>query len=85
MSIGLLKTGNALFGVIRPLLFSANAEALYVYRERLERLINILVFDDNGKASLNLYSGAVLAGIRRDSVISGLKRQLKNANRPTKS
>jgi hypothetical protein len=31
ISTGLLKTGNVLFRVIRPLLFLANAEALYDY------------------------------------------------------
>jgi hypothetical protein len=31
ISTGLLKTRNALFRVIRPLLFLANVEALYDY------------------------------------------------------
>jgi hypothetical protein len=66
----LLRTENALFRVIKPLSFLASAEVLYDYSKTVERLMTKPVFKINGKASLNLCSRVVLAGIKRDLVIS---------------
>jgi hypothetical protein len=67
---GLLRIKNALFRVIKPLLFLASAEMLYDYSKTVERLITKPVFKINRKASLNLCSRVVLAEIKRDFVIS---------------
>jgi hypothetical protein len=81
----LLRTGNALFRVIKPLLFLASAEVLYDYSETVERLIIKPVFKIDRKASLNLCSRVVLAGIKRDLIISRQQRLLRSVSRLIKS
>jgi hypothetical protein len=62
IKIRLLRTGNVLFRVIKPLLFLVNTEALYGYSEIVVRPIIKPVSKINKKAFLSLYSRAVLAG-----------------------
>jgi hypothetical protein len=50
ISTRLLKTRNALFRVIRPLLFLANAEALYDYSMQVVRHIKRHVFNKDKRA-----------------------------------
>jgi hypothetical protein len=59
-----------LFRVIKPLLFLVNAETLYGYSKIVVRPIIKPVSKINRKAFLSLYSRAVLAGIKKDFVIS---------------
>jgi hypothetical protein len=49
MSIGLLKTGNALFRAMRPLLFLVNAEGLYGFSEILMRELDRTVIRNRWK------------------------------------
>jgi hypothetical protein len=78
ISTGLLKTGNALFRAMRPLLFLANIEALFDYDAQAARHTKKPVFDRDGRASRNLCSGAVLVGIRRVLITFRLQRRLIN-------
>jgi hypothetical protein len=48
---GLLRTGNALFRVIKPLSFLASAVVPYDYGKTVERLTTKPVFKIDGKAS----------------------------------
>jgi hypothetical protein len=82
---GLLRTGNALFRVMKPLSFLASAEVPYDYGETVERLMTKPVFKIDGKASLNLCSRVVLAGTKRDLVISRQQRLLRSVSRLIKS
>jgi hypothetical protein len=50
------------------------AEELYGYREAILRLTNELIFDAIGRDTLNLYSGAVLVGIKRVLIIFRAKK-----------
>jgi hypothetical protein len=59
-----------LFRATKPLLFLVNAEALYGYSKIVVRPMTKPVFKINRKAFLSLYSRAVLAGIKKDLVIS---------------
>jgi hypothetical protein len=85
IKIGLLRTGNALFRVTKPLLFLVNAEALYGYGEIVVRSIIKPVSEIDRKAFLSLCSEAVLAGIKKDLVISGQQRLLRSVSRLIKS
>jgi hypothetical protein len=82
---GLLRTGNALFRVMKPLSFLVSAEVPYDSGETVVRPITKPVFEIDRKASLNLCSEVVLAGIKRDLVISGQQRLLRSVSRLTKS
>ena len=50
ISTRLLKTGNALFRVMRPLLFLINAEALYEFGGPVIRRIKKAAFREDKKA-----------------------------------
>jgi hypothetical protein len=85
MKIGLLKTGSALFGAMRLLLFLVNVEEQYVYGERAARLINPLIFDGDRRDTRNLCFEVVLVGIKRGLIIFRLKRLLKSVRMQKKS
>jgi hypothetical protein len=69
IKIRLLRTRNALFRVIKSLLFLVKAETLYGYSKIVVRPIIKPVFKINKKAFLSLYSKAVLAKIKKDLII----------------
>ena len=85
MSIGLLRTGNVLSRAMRPLLSLVKAEELYGFGEIVMRHMIELLFEIDGKDSQNLCFRAVLVGIKKALVISGLQRLLKNENKPIKN
>jgi hypothetical protein len=63
----------------------ANAEALFDYGEIVVRLTVELLYEIDGRAFQNSYSGAVLVGIRRALAISGLQIPLQSVNGLMKS
>ena len=85
IKIGLLRIGNALFGVMRPLLSLVNTEGLYAYGDGLTKHTIEQLFEIDGRDSQNSCSGVVLVGIEKVLVISGLQKQLQNVNRLTKN
>jgi hypothetical protein len=70
IKIRLLRTRNALFRIIKPLLFLVNTETLYSYSKIVVRPIIKPVFKINRKTFLSLYSKAILAEIKKDLIIS---------------
>jgi hypothetical protein len=71
--------------VTKPLLFLVNTETLYGYGEIVVRPIIKPVSEINRKAFLSLCSKAVLAGIKKDFVISRQQRLLRSVSRLIKS
>jgi hypothetical protein len=70
---------------MRPLLSLVNAGVVYAYGEIVGRRIIILLFEIDGRGSLNSCFGAVLVGIRRGPAIFGLERLLKRRNKLKRS
>jgi hypothetical protein len=59
-----------LFRVIKPLLFLVSIEILYSYSKIVVRSIIKSISKINRKTFLSLYSRAVLAGIKKNLIIS---------------
>ena len=72
IKIELLRIGNTLFKVMRPLLFLINVERLYVYDDDLTRRTIEQLFETNERDSQNSCSGIVLVEIEKVLVISEL-------------
>jgi hypothetical protein len=85
INIGLLRTENALFRVIRPLLFLIIIKAQYTYSETARRRTIILLFEINRRGSLNSCFRAVSIRTRRGPIIFGLRRLLKRRNKLRRS
>jgi hypothetical protein len=80
-----LRTGNALFEVLRPLLFLIIIKAHYAYNEIIKRRTIILLFEINKRGSLNSYFRAVLVKTKRGPIIFELRRLLKRRNKLKRS
>jgi hypothetical protein len=70
---------------MRPLLSLVNVGVVYAYNEIIRRRITILLFETDGRDSLNSCFRAALAGTRRGPIIFGQKRLLKRRNKLKRS
>jgi hypothetical protein len=71
-------TKNALFRITRPLLFSISVKTLYAYKEILIKYTKESIFDDDKKATPNLYFRAILIKIKRVLIIFRRERLFKS-------